>query len=85
MTNGARQLDGKRGSQLAGLLLWRFGLLLAGSVGLYRTSKFLLQFIDLPLQVEIGLGLIFSGAVLFMVSLVMERIEDARREGDLTE
>jgi hypothetical protein len=73
----------KQGAQLAGLLLWRFGLALAAATGLYRTTKFLLQFIDLPLQLELGIGLIFCGAVLFMVSMVLERVVDMRREGDL--
>lgn len=75
----------KRGAQLAGLLLWRFGLALAGATALYRTTRFLLQFIDLPLQLEIGIGLAFCGAVLFMVSMVMERVVDFRGEGDLSQ
>ena len=68
-----------------GLFLWRFGLLLAGATGLYRMTKRLLRFIDLPVQLEIGIGLVFSGAVLFMVSLIMERIVDSRLEGDLSQ
>ena len=74
----------KKSTQLAGLILWRFGLALAGATALYRTSKLLLQFIDLPLQLEIGIGLIFSGAVLFLASMIIERIADLRQEGDLT-
>jgi hypothetical protein len=73
----------KKGAQLAGLLLWRFGLALAAATGLYRITKLLLRFIELPLQLELGIGLIFCGAVLFMVSMVMERVADMRREGDL--
>ena len=71
--------------QLAGLLLWRFGMLLAGATALYRISKLILQFIDLPIQIEIGIGLIFSGIVVFATSLILERIQDSRTEGALTE
>ena len=73
----------KKSMQLSGLLLWRFGLFLAAATALYRTSKFLLQFVDLPTQIEIGIGLAFSGAVLFLASLIIERVHDARAEGDL--
>ena len=77
------QKKSQKGIQIAGFLLWRFGLLLAGATALYRISKFLLRFIDLPIQLEIGIGLVFSGAVLFMLSLIMERVVDLRTEGDL--
>jgi hypothetical protein len=76
-------LVSKRSVQLAGLLLWRFGLIVAGTTGLYRVTRFLLTFFDLPLQLEVGAGLMVSGFVLVMVSLVMERMVDARSEGDL--
>ena len=75
----------KKGAQLAGLLLWRFGLALAGATALYRTTKLLLQFIDLPMQLEVGVGFLFCGAVLFMVSMIMERVVDMRAEGDLSQ
>jgi hypothetical protein len=73
----------KKSTQLAGLLLWRFGLMLAGATALYRTTKFLMTFVDLPLQLEIGIGLLICGAFLFATSIVMERIVDLRSEGDL--
>ena len=73
----------KKSTQLAGLLLWRFGLLLAGATALYRTAKFLMTFVDLPLQLEIGIGFLICGAFLFLLSLVMERVVDMRNEGDL--
>lgn len=73
----------KKSTQLVGLLLWRFGLLLASATGLYRVTKFLMRFVDLPAQLEIGIGLVVCGAFLFAVSLVMERIVDMRSEGDL--
>jgi hypothetical protein len=73
----------KKSTQLAGLLLWRFGLMLAGATALYRTTKFLMTFVDLPVQLEIGIGLLICGAFLFATSIVMERIVDLRNEGEL--
>ena len=79
------KLLSKKSTQMAGLLMWRAGLLLAGGAGLYRTSKFLMQFIDLPMQLEVGISLILCGAVVFMVALIAERFLDMRSEGNLTE
>lgn len=73
----------KKSTQMAGLLLWRFGLMLAGATALYRTTKFLMTFVDLPLQLEIGIGFLVCGTFLFAMSLVMERIVDMRSEGEL--
>ena len=74
----------KRSLQLAGLLMWRAGLLLAGGTAIYNTSKLLLRFIDLPLQLEIGIGLVMTGVVFVAFSFVMERLVDSRAEGDLS-
>ena len=75
----------KQAVQLVGLLLWRFGLILASATALYRTARFLLQFIDLPTQLEIGAGLLLTGFVFVIASLVMERLVDIRSEGDLNQ
>lgn len=75
----------KRSIQLVGLLLWRFGLILASITALYRMARFLLQFIELPIQLEIGVGLLLTGFTLVLASLVMERVVDARSEGDLSQ
>ncbi len=77
--------DSKKSIQLVGLLMWRAGLLLAGGTGLYRTSKLLLKYVDLPSQIELGIGLIFSGVVVFAVAMIAERVIDIRSEGDLTQ
>ena len=79
------ETNAKKSIQVIGLLMWRAGLLLAGGTGLYRTSEFLLQFIDLPTQLEVGIGLIFSGVVVFMIAMIAERFVDMRAEGDLTQ
>ena len=73
----------KRNVQLAGLFLWRLGLIIAGTTAVFRTARFALRFIELPTQLEIGAGLLISGLVLFVASFVMERLVDARSEGDL--
>lgn len=73
------------GFQLAGLLLWRFGLLLASSVAVYRVARYALRFVELPRQLEIGIGLIIAGGTLLMGTLVAERIVDSRSEGDLSQ
>lgn len=75
----------QQAAQLVGLLLWRFGLMLASITALYRMARFLLQFIELPIQLEIGVGLLLTGFVLVLASLVMERVVDARSEGDLSQ
>ena len=66
-------------TQLSGLLLWRFGLLLASATAIYRTTKFLLKFIDLPIQLEVGVGFLFAGAVFFVASVIMEQISDGKQ------
>ena len=76
MRSEKKQIDyrNKQAVQLAGLLLWRFGLMLASITALYRMARFLLQFIELPIQLEIGVGLLLTGFVLVLASLVMEAI-----------
>lgn len=76
------RIASKESTQLSGLLLWRFGILLASATAIYRTAKFLLRYVDLPLQLEIGIGLMFAGAVFFMASVLMEQLADGRREPD---
>jgi hypothetical protein len=66
--------------QLVGLLCWRGGLMLIASYGLFRTSRFLLTYVDLPVQLEVGFGLALAGAILVMGSLIAERRVDARGE-----
>lgn len=71
------------GVQLTGFLLWRLGLLVASSVGGYRILRTIFQLIELPTQLEIGLGLVVAGSALFFISLIAERIVAMREEGDL--
>lgn len=78
------KLDKHQAARLVGLVMWRAGLLLAASSALYNTIKFALRFIDLPTQLEIGIGLIASGCVFVVSSFIMERVIDYRGEGDLS-
>lgn len=74
-----------RWTHLVGLALWRGGLLLVGGAALYEGAGFVLRFVDFPAQVEFGVGLGLAGAALVLLSLVLERVRDARHEGDLRE
>ncbi len=70
---------------VVGLLLWRGGLVLVAAVALFEAARWLLRFVDLPAQLEIGSGLVLAGMVLVLVSLVLERAREYRAEGDLRE
>ena len=74
-----------RRTQAIGVVLWRGGLLLAAGAAVLESARRILRFVDLPAQLEAGLGLIVSGAVLVFLSLVIERIKDQRREEDRRE
>ena len=71
--------------QLAGLLLWRGGLLLAAGWTLFEIARLLLRYIDLPAQLEVGLALVSSGLALVVGSYILERRQDYLAEGDLLE
>jgi hypothetical protein len=73
----------KRTFQIVGLLLWRGGTLFVGAAVLFEIARRVVRFIDIPRQLEIGLGLGLAGLALVIVSLIMERIRDQRKEGDL--
>ncbi|MHC4079126.1 MAG: hypothetical protein ACYST0_11880 [Planctomycetota bacterium] len=73
-----------RPAQLIGLLLWRGGWILVVVWLLVEAARWILRFVELPIQLEVGVGLILAGGVLVVLSLILERIQDARREGDLS-
>lgn len=72
-------------TQLAGLLLWRGGLLFVAAYSAFRGMRRLLRWVDLPRQLEVGVALGLGGLVLVVASLVLERFQDARNEGDLSQ
>ena len=68
---------------LLGLILWRGGLVLVAGYALLEAIRWILRFYDIPALVEVGLGLTLAGLVFVLVSLVLERIGDARAERQL--
>lgn len=75
----------KHSVQLVGLILWRGGLLFAAAAALFEVSRRVLRYGDIPTQLEVGFGLALAGFVLIILSLIIERIRDAKAEGDLLE
>lgn len=69
--------------QVAGLVLWRGGLAFAAGYLLYQGAWELLRRLDWPPQITIGSAIALAGFGLFMLSLIAERREAARSEGDL--
>ena len=69
-----------RKTHVVGLLLWRGGLLLAAGAALFQVCRLLLRFFSLPLVLEVGLGLVGTGLLLLLASVVLERVRDAREE-----
>jgi hypothetical protein len=72
-------------THLLGLLLWRGGLLMVGAFLLIEGARWLLRFVDLPVPVEIGGGLVLAGIGLVLASLIVERVADARAEREFAE
>lgn len=63
---------------VAGLMLWRGGILLAGGYVLYLMLRFVLRIADPVL--EIGTALVILGLLMVLASVIGERVADARRE-----
>jgi hypothetical protein len=73
-----------RPAQLMGLLLWRAGLILVSVWALVEAADWFLLFFDLPPQLQVGLAFVIAGGALVAISVILERIRDARGEGDLS-
>ena len=71
--------------QLVGIILWRGGLLLLAGYALFETIRWILRFYEIDPLLEIGLGLTLAGIGFVLVSLILERVDDARVEGNLTQ
>lgn len=74
-----------RKSQLFGLLLWRAGLLLAGSYGTFRVARITWDHWSLPPQLDWGLAFLATGAAFVAGSFVAERLHDRSIEGSFEE
>ena len=71
-------------AQLVGMLLWRGGLLFVACYSGYRGFRELVRWVELPLQLEVGVAVGLTGFALVIASLILERIRDATEEGDLS-
>ena len=69
--------------RMAGVLLWRGGLVFVAGHVCYLGAWQLIQRLNWPVQVTAGLALSLTGLALVMVSLVLERLRAARVEGYL--
>lgn len=71
-----------------GYILWRGGLYFTGAYSAYLGSRWAvdaLLAVGIPAQVVTGIALMLGGLIMVMASLVVERVEDAKLEGDLTD
>lgn len=68
--------------QLAGLLLWRGGLAFVLAWSFYHGAWRMIRQLAWPPQITLGVSVALAGFSLVMLSLILERIEATRREGD---
>lgn len=69
--------------QMAGLMLWRGGMLFVIAYGFYHGAWRIVRQLQWPPQLTIGAALALSGFGLVMLSLVLERRTAAKLEGNL--
>ncbi len=72
-------------AQLIGFILWRLGILILASYAVFRGVDLALAALDLPTQLDVGLGLTLTGGGLVVISLIMERYRDNRIEKRMAE
>ena len=69
-----------------GFVVWRIGAYFCAGYlayrGVLRTLRILLE-IDLPTQLLVGISMVITGVLFIFVSLIVERIDDARNETGL--
>lgn len=71
-----------------GYVLWRGGLYFTGAYTAYLGSRWILDAllaVGIPAQIVTGIALMLGGLIVVVASLVVERVEDAKLEGDLTD
>lgn len=69
--------------QLIGLVLWRGGLVFVAAYGFYYGAWQFIQQLDWPRTITIGTSIALAGFALLMLSLILERRDAARSEGNL--
>jgi hypothetical protein len=65
-------------SHIAGLVLWRGGIILAVGYLAYQALRVVLTITDV--QLELAIAILLTGVLFVFASVVGERIEDARSE-----
>jgi hypothetical protein len=74
-----------RRAHVLGLLLWRGGTMLVLGTVLFEGGRWLLRFFKVPVELEVGFGMLIAGLALVVLSLVLERWRDYRGEGEMGE
>ncbi len=69
--------------RLAGVILWRGGLAFVAAWLFYHGAWQLLSQLDWPRQLTTGTALIAGGLALVLLSLILERVAAAGKEGNL--
>lgn len=69
-----------RPAHVLGLLLWRGGSMLILGTVLFEAGRWALRFFKVPLELEVGFGMLIAGLALVVLSLVLERWHDYRDE-----
>ena len=72
-------------AQVVGLVMWRGGLLVVAIAAAVEFVRALLKYYELQSQLELGFAMIGAGIVFVIASMIIERMRDARTEGDLSE
>ena len=72
-------------TQLVGMVLWRGGLLYVSAYAGFRGFRELTRWVELPKQLEIGVAIGLTGFAFLIASVIVERVQDARAEGDLSQ
>ena len=70
-------------TRVVGFVLWRAGIFLIVGYSAFMSLRRLLAFAD-P-QLEIAVSVALTGLVFLFLSVLTERIEDAKEEGSLSE
>jgi len=69
--------------QSAGLILWRGGLAFTAAYGFYWGAWSVIRSFDWPWHLTSGTAIATAGFGLILVSIVLERIEASKTEGNL--
>lgn len=71
-----------RGIHLLGLILWRGGTLLVGGYLAFQLLKQVLTFTDT--QLETAVAIFLTGLIMVFLSILIEQIQDSRKERNQT-